>query len=334
MDYEYKISCDQLGKDYHSKVYIIQENNTRTELIVKIYEDSRHEHYNNEKNTLSLLKTIHQNKEKNFFVIFKDMQYNPHMFIIPKEVKGFNLEYLFYDYLSKLSLLDYLNHINEQKKEIYAKFLCYKLLLAIELLHSIDICHNKLDISNIMFDDDFNPKIIHFSEANIINDKIKLNKDLFDLAKILAKLFSLGKFHSINYSKKNQAYIIYGIVGDKKIQIEETKFWKNMKNLYNINISAEFLEFFHIILNAKKFKELVNIKDLLNNKWLSELSQDIESYENNFKKDFKILYETIIEDNIKQNSINVDIKNILDENKNEINISNELKYPEKKRLKN
>ena len=32
MDFEYKISCDQLGKDYHSKVYIIQENNTGKEL--------------------------------------------------------------------------------------------------------------------------------------------------------------------------------------------------------------------------------------------------------------------------------------------------------------
>ena len=90
--------------------------------------------------------------------------------------------------------------------------------------------------------------------------------------------------------------------------------------------------FFHIILNAKKYKEQINIKDLLCDEWLSELSKNIENCENNFKKNFKILYKTITEDNVKQSTINIDIKNIFDENKNVININNELKYPEKKKI--
>ena len=53
-----------------------------------------------------------------------------------------------------------------------------------------------------MFDDEFNLKIIHFSEANIMKDKNETNKDLFSLGQNLVKILSTKKFGSINYSKK------------------------------------------------------------------------------------------------------------------------------------
>ena len=58
-----------------------------------------------------------------------------------------------------------------------------------------------------MFDDEFNLKIIHISEANIIKDKYEKNKDLFLLGQSLAKILSYKKFCSINYSKKSNKYI-------------------------------------------------------------------------------------------------------------------------------
>ncbi len=39
MERNYKISKYQLGKNIHSKVYIIKENITGKKYIVKIYED-------------------------------------------------------------------------------------------------------------------------------------------------------------------------------------------------------------------------------------------------------------------------------------------------------
>ena len=53
-----------------------------------------------------------------------------------------------------------------------------------------------------MFDDEFNLKIIHFPEANILQDKYEKNKDLFSLGQNLVKILSTKKFCSINYSKK------------------------------------------------------------------------------------------------------------------------------------
>ena len=109
MEGNYKIRDVQLGKNKHCKIYIIQEKNTKKELIVKIYENSRHLYYYNESNILRILNENFSNDENIFFVMFKNIHFNQNMFIIPNEVEQFNLEFLFYDYLPKLSLLDYVN---------------------------------------------------------------------------------------------------------------------------------------------------------------------------------------------------------------------------------
>ena len=183
---KYEIDDIQLGNDEHSKVYKIKKNIFWNEFIVKIYEVSRINYYENETKIISLLNQIYPPKEgeTNFFVMFKNMNYYPNMFTIPYEVKGSFLKFLFYDYLPKLSLFDYITQSGEQINELHAKYICYKLLISIDKLHSKNICHNNIDTSNIMFDNDFNLKIIHFSEANIINEDInksKFNKDFFDI---------------------------------------------------------------------------------------------------------------------------------------------------------
>ena len=309
----YQIITNQLGKDKHSKVYKIKGNLSGIELILKIYEDSRFIFYNNETNILNLINQNYNGQDNtNFFLMYKNINFNQNLFSIPNEIKGTNLEFLFYNFLPKLSLFDYLTNIDNKIKEIHAKYLCYKLLKEIDKLHSIDISHNKIDISNIMFDDEFNIKIIHFSEANIIKDKYDKNKDLFSLGQNLAKILSSKKFSSINYSSKHNKYIIYGSDKDKKLYMEESKFWKTLKVFYNINISEKFIKFFHILIDAKKSKKIIDINELLNDEWLNEVGKDYENCENIFKKDFKIFYEEIIKENVERSKINIDINNILE----------------------
>ena len=328
---KYEISKHQLGKNHHSKVYSIKEKNTGKVLIVKIFEESRSIFHKNETNILGKLYEKYFSEEYLFFAMYKDITYNCDMFKIPNEVKGNNLEYLFYDYLSKLSLIDYVNNINYQIHETYVQYLTYRIITSIEKMHLLDICHNKIDVSNIMFDKNYYPKLIHFSEANIINynnEKYQLNQDLYQLGKTLAKILTLGKLSSINYNKTNKTYIINGIAQDKKVQMEESKFWKLLKNIYNIEVSKQFLNFFHILINAKKSKELVNIKDLLNNEWICHIYKDIKKHETNFKNVFRKLFDNIVEDYEKENTIHVDIENILEIDTKEYSSNNDLKYPE------
>ena len=168
MENIYTIHPHQLGRDIHSKVYLLKDNTLNKELIIKIYEQERYEYYKTEKKYLDILK--HSENEfdykKNFFIMYKEINIDINNIELPKEINGNNnLEFLFYDYLSKLSLFDYIIDAKEYIKERHAKFICYELLMIIKNIQKIKICLNNINISNIMFDDNFDIKLIHFSEA-------------------------------------------------------------------------------------------------------------------------------------------------------------------------
>ena len=75
MEWNYKISQIQLGKAQHSKVYIIRENITGKECIVKIYEDSKIIYYKNESNILDILNFMNLEEENKLFMMYKNMHY-------------------------------------------------------------------------------------------------------------------------------------------------------------------------------------------------------------------------------------------------------------------
>ena len=319
MEEDYQIIESELGRNKHSKVYLLEGNITRLKLIVKIYESSQAKFLKNEKSILKDLNEILSVQENNnFFIMYKEIQYNPNMFNIPEEVIGNNLEFLFYDYLPKLSLLHYIIGYKEKIKEIHAKYIAYKILKSLDQMHLINICHNSLKSYNIMFDDDFNLKFIHFCRAKQINDQNegnKLNKDIFDLGQILAQIISQGKYKSIGYHKKTNSYVIFTFSkkNGKYEHIEEYKFWKSLTANYNIYVSQEFLSFFRVLIYLKRSKDMANIEPLLGNGWLKEIINDIPKYKDIFINDFNNLYNNINEDKDKLNEITIDIDNLINE---------------------
>ena len=324
----YKIYCQQLGKDCFSKVYMLKGNISGNKLIVKIFENLRHKYYMKEKEILDHINNLRNlfDYKNNFYIMYKEIEYNPNMFVIPKEVENFNLQFLFFDYLTNFSLFDYLCSDKEYLKEIHIKYLCYELLNAIKNLHKINISHNKLDIFHIMFDDNYELKIIHFCESEVINNddknKVRFNKDLYDVGKILAKLISLGHFKSINFNKKKNYFEIQNCSDNKSKK--ESLFWEMLRK-YNIKISDEFLHFIHnlfdSILKAKYSKEILNIDQFLKSDWLNEIRTDYETNQINFKKDLKKLSSNILENIDKNYTFNIDINKIIDLNPQTKNVS-------------
>ena len=71
MEGNFKLVSDQLGKNEHSKVYILQENNSKKEFIVKIYEESKLIFYKNETNILKLLNNLNLPPENIFLLCLK-----------------------------------------------------------------------------------------------------------------------------------------------------------------------------------------------------------------------------------------------------------------------
>ena len=297
--FQYKI-LSEAENELHSKVLTLQQLNSKNKLTVKIFEKKNNIYYQDEIGILRDLNEIDFTNKNNYFVRYMNIDYDENMFKIPKEIRKESLKFLFFENLSKLSLCDYISFYKEKLKEIHAKYLCYELLCAIEKLQKINILHNKLDVtSNIMFDDDFNIKIIHFCEAQKINNnnKYKLNNDLFKLAILLIKFISGKKIKSIIYNKNDNKYEI--IDNDeifKSKRIEESQFWKRLEKENNINVSKQFSDFVLNLVKAKKEEKLVKISDLLNDEWLKEIKNDVQTNEKKFKNDFKLFYDTINED--------------------------------------
>lgn len=340
--FQYKI-LSEAENELHSKVLTLQQLNSKNKLTVKIFEKKNNIYYQDEIGILRDLNEIDFTNKNNYFVRYMNIDYDENMFKIPKEIRKESLKFLFFENLSKLSLCDYISFYKEKLKEIHAKYLCYELLCAIEKLQKINILHNKLDVtSNIMFDDDFNIKIIHFCEAQKINNnnKYKLNNDLFKLAILLIKFISGKKIKSIIYNKNDNKYEI--IDNDeifKSKRIEESQFWKRLEKENNINVSKQFSDFVLNLVKAKKEEKLVKISDLLNDEWLKEIKNDVQTHEENFKNDFKLFYETINEDKDLNNPIEADYNDMNNNGGNEamsainINIKDGKLIPSLKREK-
>ena len=86
----------------------------------------------------------------------------------------------------------------------------------------------------------------------------------------------------------------------------------------NVAVSENFLKFFKVLIDSKTAKEIMNIDILLKDEWLKEVINDIEKYRTIFKNDFKILYETIIDDNEVMNKVNTEYEYMVDVSENEV----------------
>ena len=303
----YIICSNQMNSGINDKVFKIVEISRPNKLfIIKIFEEMKRKEYEEEKSILSLLKDSSDNPQNNYLIKLKDIEVR----LEYSDNYRMNSNLLVFDYLHHGTMCDYLymmpniNHI----KEIYVKLLCYKLLKGLQKCHENNICHNKIDIKNIMFDNDFNPIIIHFSEASLINNK-NFNKDFIGLGIVLAKLMTSGKFISYRYDKNKKRFVFIHKLGGtkKKGVLEESQFWEIFEINNNIKISKEFKQFFDILV---KSKNALNIDDLLNNEFLKDIINNQKEIETKLKKDFEADYNEIVKSK-EQDKQEIDIYSIL-----------------------
>ena len=290
----YKIISDQIGCGNIGKVFQIQELQPPNKiLIAKIFDEKGREQYNNEKEILTILS--HSNEPFNECIIkYKTINISLDF----TNYFSFNSKYLIFDYLEHGNLSKYLHYMDilPEIPEKFIKLIGYKLLKALQIIHNKNICHSKMDINNIMFDNDFNPIIIHFSEAYIANNK-NFRKDFEQVGIILAKLMTSGTFMNFRF---NRDLKIFEITDNQKRQFRDKKFWKYFEG----KIPKEFIDFFNILTKTK----IINIDDLFKNDWIKEIQYKDNNYiktENNFKIDFEERYKRILDMDETNTEINV-----------------------------
>ena len=295
----YEIIPQQIGNGFLGKVYqIISVESPQNKLIIKIFDSKDREHYYQEKEFLS--KFIGTEYIINLKTCDIRLE-NSNVFV-------HNSTYLLFDYLQHGNLSQYLLYMENYPdiSEEFVKLFCYKLLKALKIIHFNNICHNKLDILNIMLDNEFNPVIIHFSEAYMVSNN-NFRKDFEGLANILAILMTQGKFL---YCKFNKSKKYFEITDNNKRQYEDSKFWI----LLNTKIPPKFIEFFNALIKTKN----VNIDDLFNHGWLSGLN-DINfrnKIESKSKIYFQKRYQDLLELKKVESFIKVDFNSILNEPNN------------------
>jgi hypothetical protein len=192
--------------------------------------------------------------------------------------------------------------------EEFVKLFCFKLLKALRIIHSYKICHSKLDLLNIMLDSEFNPTIIHFSEAFIVNNINNFRKDFEGLANILATMITQGKVLHCKYDHTKK---YFEITDNFKRKLRDTKFWKMYEESQKKDIK-KFISFFNRLIKTK----IGNIDELFNHEWLIDLSRNVNylnEIENKSRIYFQKRYQYLFESKKNESSIKVDLNSILNE---------------------
>lgn len=266
---QYSIIPKQIGNGYLGKVYQIKKNEEPHDiLIIKVFEEKAINQYNHEKEILSIF--ANSNDPYSQFII-KIKNYNIRLDY--SDYYPYNSRYLLFDNLKHGNLSEYLYYMESftELSEDYVKIMCYKLLKTLQFMHANNVCHNKVEINNIMIDDEFNPVIIHFSEACLGNNN-NYRRDFHGLANILAMLMTSGKFLRCKY---NQTKKKYEIIDNSKREYRDSNFWKMFgKKL------EQFITFFNSLIKPKN----INVDDLLKSEWLKGINNDnFAKIDNNFK---------------------------------------------------
>ena len=282
----YEICSKPLGNGVKSQVYKIQEkNHPHSLLIAKIYENRRRKYYEKEKTILLKISGSNDVEINDYLIHIKNTNANLE---ISKQFKA-DSSLLTFDFLNHGNIVDYisLKTFGKPVCEIYIKLLCYKLLLGLKKIHNNNLSHNKIETKNIMFDDNFNPIIIHFGNATISENH---ENDFIGLGMILAELISSKQIISYKFNKKKNNYIFRFYSTNNHFHestCEESVFWRMLDSNKNIKISKDFTNFFHLLVNPDK---IMDIDDLLNNDWLKDVKIYQNEIEKNFKEEFKNNY--------------------------------------------
>ena len=211
-----------------------------------------------------------------------------------------NMPYIVYENVSHSNLYEYISiqHFTERQ----AKWIFKKILEGVQALHNANICHRDLEVHNILFDDNYNPKIIGFHSSCInmnnlnrrtgrlpyIAPEILLNQpyngitaDIFSLGQILFNLVT--GLYGFQAARPNDQF--YNLI----IQQNIAQYWQNLGN--QINVSQEFKNLFIGMVDPNPAQR-PTIAQILNDPWMQEINnlneEQRNALENEVRNEFKI----------------------------------------------
>ena len=292
-----------IGEGATSMVYLALDKENK-EYAVKLYKNS--ESYLNE---ISRLRNLIPSK-----YIVKLISYGQghlergYSFYTYKLFNYFGTEpvnYGIFEYLKNGELHNYIFVSKKRFSEDISRKLFFDLLKAVEICHKSGITHGDIKLQNVLFNSNFNIKLIDFGFAKNIKDGLISEitgtrfynaPEMFYCATkgydgVLADIFSLGIVLFIlvmgfyPFDKPNITDSRYKYISKKDYK----SFWKKCEQKFSSNssyngVSLEFKDLFEKMV-CNRPKERINISDIKKHPWLKEIIKNIGELEQDEKED-------------------------------------------------
>ena len=312
LDERYTLEC-KIGDGASSNVYKVKDSFSDNYYAAKIFE----EHSEIFDREILFNKKILKSKDNNhFFIKYISSSLNATL-DNDKEQKC----YILFELATKGSLSQYVFNYGAPFDEKNCKVISYKIILALQSLHEIGICHRDIKAENILLKGErFDIKIADFGLSGFIygnNGKIlqneKVGTDHYMAPEVLyekeydgekSDIFSTGVLLftlltrkipfpiAIIFNKGTKIQKLYKLIKEK----DEKNYWETLKEKQIEGLSPEFKDLFFKMV-AYKPNERPSLNEILNHSWMKEVT--------NLNKEEYIKYEEDLISELKKRKENL-----------------------------
>ena len=274
---------EERNKDKLIYSYTIINNISKIKYIIDFIQ-KENEYF--PENEIKALKSL---SEINNPYILKFIEYGRGNILLNKKIYK-NRPYIIFENAQKYSLYDYL--LLKPFPEIYSKLIFKKILEGVKAIHDINLCHRNIKVDNILFDENYNPKIYGFNFCcenrkdlqEIIEDlPFKVN-EFYGKPKYDGQKIVLYCLHHLLFSLISRRLLKPLKDGDK---LYRSRLVQNAKeNLDDNYIPSETFKKLSFI-----FDKNPTISEILNDDWLKEVNnlsrEEIEDLEKEVRDEFE-----------------------------------------------
>ena len=307
IDSKYLIK-EKIGSGGQANVFLVTEKGNNKNYVAKVSKEN--DSMNNEINILKNLKEYN-----NPYIINLIDSGEGEIIRINREPK--TRKYCILEYAPNGNIFDYIYCKHSGLGELHSKIIFQKIMKGISFIHEHNICHRDIKLDNILFDENFSPKICDFGFACENTENLNINLgtsgykppevgrskpydgckvDIFCLGVSLIRLV-IGTSAFGKATRNDQKY---HMIMQKKYK----EYWEIVESQNNdLKLSEEFKDLYiKMILYNPQLR--LTAKEVLEHPWFKEINEMDETLkkdlESKIKEEFIKLIPLVKENSLKE----------------------------------